>query len=309
MEPIGFDGQVAIVTGGGRGIGRSHSLELARRGASVVVNDLTREWADQVVAEIADAGGNAVASYGSVAEPEGAREIVDVALERFGTIDALVNNAGIMRNGWIEDLTIEQLDAVLDVNLRGSFLVTQAAWPVLKAKGYGRVVMTSSSGGMFAMQGESNYAAAKAGVYGLCKALAVEGRDHGILVNAVLPMAESKITDGDPVPGHAERYPTGVREILAPRRLADAVAPLVALLASRACELTGEAYFAGFGRYARVFVGEVPGWVAADLSAVSAEAILEHIDEIRDLDGFVVPADIYEEVEHIASMLGVTPQA
>jgi NAD(P)-dependent dehydrogenase (short-subunit alcohol dehydrogenase family) len=303
-ESISFQDQVAIVTGAGRGLGRSYALELGRRGAAVVVNDLAAQYADETVADINAAGGRAVASLDSVSTPEGAQAIVDRAVSSFGTVDAVINNAGFMRNGYLEELTPEGLRELLDVHIGGAFLVTRAAWPVLRAKGYGRVVMTSSAGGMFAMQGEANYAAAKAGVYGLGKALASEGEPHGILVNTVLPMASTTIASDNPVPGHAERYPEGVAEVLKPRRLTEAVAPLVTFLASRACELTGEAFSAGFGRYARVFVGETPGWVAPDVAAVTTEDVAGHLDEIRDQDGYVVPADIYDEVRLIAATLG-----
>ena len=167
MTPISFDGQVVIVTGGGRGIGRGHCLDLARRGAAVVVNDMAPEHADAVVDEINGAGGRGVPSYDSVATPEGATAIIATAVDAFGTVDAIVNNAGFMRNGWFEEQTRAMLDAVLDVHVKGAFFVTQAAWPVLREKGYGRIVMTSSAGGLFAMQGEANYAAAKAGLFGL----------------------------------------------------------------------------------------------------------------------------------------------
>lgn len=305
MTAIEFDGQVAVVTGAGQGLGRAYSLELARRGARVVVNDLQREKADEVVSEIAAVGGEAVASYDSVAGLEGAKAMVAVALERYGRVDALVNNAGVMRNGLIEDLSPEQLQIVLDVNLSGPFFATQAAWPSMRSQGYGRIVMTCSSGGLFAMQGESNYAASKAGVYGLCKALASEGAPHGVLVNALLPMAQTTLSADDPVPGHAERYPAWVRTALQQRRTTGVVAPFVAYLSSAQCKLSGEAFSVGFGRFARVFVGETRGWSAGEIGEVSAEEAAAHLGEIRSLDGFGVPADIYEQVEFIARAMGV----
>jgi NAD(P)-dependent dehydrogenase (short-subunit alcohol dehydrogenase family) len=306
MDQVTLADQVAIVTGAGRGLGRSHSLELARRGAAIVVNDLSREYADEVVAAIEAGGGRAAPSYDSVATPEGAAGIVSTARERFGTVDAVVNNAGFMRNGWFEDLTAEGLRSLLAVHIEGSFYVTQAAWPTMREKGYGRVVMTSSAGGMFAMEGESNYAAAKGGCYGLMKALAYEGADHGILVNAILPMATTTIAADDPIPEYGERYPADVREFLAPRRTTDLVSPLVAYLTSPACTVNSEAFSAGFGRFARVFVGETRGWAPADLESVTAENIAEHLDEIRDRDDYTVPANIFDEVKYIAAMLGMT---
>jgi NAD(P)-dependent dehydrogenase (short-subunit alcohol dehydrogenase family) len=305
MEAVDFEGRVVVLTGAGRGLGRAYAVELARRGAAVVVNDVAGEHAADVVAEIEAAGGTAVACDDSVAEEAGAQAIVGAALARFGAVDAVINNAGFMRNGYLEELAPADLDSVLAVHVRGTFLVTRAAWPVLRRRGGGRVVMTSSAGGLFAMQGESNYAAAKAGVYGLCKALAFEGREHGIGVNAVLPMATTRIEAQDPVPDYDRNYPPGLREALSPRRAVEAVVPLVAFLASRACAVTGEAFSAGFGRYARVFVGEAPGWVAPDALAVRAEDVLAHLDEIRDVDGFAVPGSIYDEVRFIAARLGV----
>lgn len=302
---IEMDGRVAIVTGAGRGLGRGYALALAERGAAVAVNDLASDHANEVVLEIEHRGGVAIAAYDSVATIAGARGIAKAAVERFGRIDAVVNNAGFMSNGYFEDITPEKLDAMVGVHIRGAFFVTQAAWPELIASGSGRVVMIGSSGGMFAMRGESNYAAAKAGVYGLCKALACEGSDHGICVNTVMPWAATTISADDPVPGHAERYPAGMQEALAPRRHVEAVAPMVVYLASEACAINGEAFSAGFGRYARVFVGEAPGWTALDPLAVSADDIAERLEEIRDRDGYAVPGDIYEEIRFIMSSLSV----
>ena len=179
----------------------------------------------------------------------------------------------------------------------GHFLVTRAAWPVMRAQGYGRVVMTSSSGGMFAMEGESNYAAAKGGVYGLMKALAFEGAEHGIRVNAILPMASTLIAVDRPVPDYERYYPSGIAAALKPRRTTDAVAPLVAYLASRDCAVSSEAFHAGFGRYARVFVGETHGWVRDDGGdEVTADDIAAHLDEIRDRTDYAVPSSIFDEV-------------
>jgi hypothetical protein len=181
--------------------------------------------------------------------------------------------------------------------------VTQAAWPILRQKQYGRVVMTSSAGGLFAMQGESNYAAAKAGVYGLVKALAFEGRQYGILVNAVLPHAATTITGNDPVPGHQQAFKPGVGDALRPYRVVEAVAPLVGFLASSACTLTGEAYAAGSGRFARVFVAETPGWVAPQ-AVVEIEDVVAHLDDIRSQEGYSVPEHLYEEIELFARARG-----
>jgi NAD(P)-dependent dehydrogenase (short-subunit alcohol dehydrogenase family) len=233
-----------------------------------------------------------------------AQAIIATAVREFGGVDSLVNNAGFMRNGYFEAITPELLSEVLDVHLKGSYFVTQAAWPLLRACGGGRVVMTSSAGGLFAMRGESNYAAAKAGIYGLCKALAIEGADHGIRVNAVLPKAATTISAADPVPDHAAHYPPGLREAFAPLLHAESVAPLVLYLSSPQCDVNGEAYAAGLGRYARVFVGETPGWTAADPLSVEPEEIGARLEEIRRVDGFCIPNDIYEELSFIGTLIG-----
>lgn len=203
MSALYFDGDVVVVTGGGRGIGRAHSLELGRAGARVVVNDISPDDADEVVSVIELAGGTAVASHGSVSTPAGAQAIIDTALHRFGTIDALINNAGTSASAPFEELTPQMLDAMVDVHLRGSFFVTQAAWPTMREKGYGRVVLTSSSLALFASSGSANYAAAKGALYGLCMTLSYVGRECGIRVNILAPNAATTISAGGSGPGWA----------------------------------------------------------------------------------------------------------
>jgi NAD(P)-dependent dehydrogenase (short-subunit alcohol dehydrogenase family) len=323
-QQVAFDGQVVVVTGGGRGIGRAHSLDLANRGARVVVNDRAPEHADAVVAEIEQAGGSAAPSYDDIGTAAGGQALIDVAVQRFGTVDAVIHNAGNVSNGYFEDLTEEQIDAVIAVHLKGGFFVGQPAWRIMKDNGYGRIVLTCSSTGMFSHQGMANYAAAKAGVYGLTKALAYEGRPHNINVNCVLPGAATTISDNDPIPGfdvdwggsrqveqHAggERTWSTIFETLQARRTAHAVAPMVTYLASSGCEVSGEAFIAMAGWYGRVFVGKAKGYLAPDTETVVAEDIAAHFGGIRDLSEQTVPADTFEDMAEIADAVNAAAKA
>ncbi|MGH8898575.1 MAG: SDR family oxidoreductase [Egibacteraceae bacterium] len=245
----GVQRRVVVVTGAGGGLGRQHALLLASRGAKIVVNDLGgakdgtgagTQMADQVVGEITAAGGEAVASYDSVASAEGGQAIVQSALDAFGRVDVVVNNAGILRDVTLANMTREQWDAVLEVHLYGAFWVTRAAWPHLKEQRFGRVVMTTSTSGLYGNFGQCNYAAAKLGVVGLVNALALEGRKYAITVNAVAPLAATRMTEGI--------YPPETLAELDPAY----VSPLVAYLASEECAETGEVILAGGGHYARV---------------------------------------------------------
>jgi NAD(P)-dependent dehydrogenase (short-subunit alcohol dehydrogenase family) len=278
---ISFEHQVAIVTGGGRGLGRSYCIALANRGAAVVVNDIEPEFADAVADEITSAGGVATAVYDSVATRNGAQSIVNAAGE-LGGLHAVVNNAAIMKNGFFEELSTDDLDAVMDVSLTGSFLVTQAAWPILRAQGYGRVVISSSAGGMFASTGRANYAAAKSSLYGLCKALAFEGREHGILVNVLLPNAATTISRHGTPPGHHDHVPVGLDQALSPLRLTEAVDPMALYLASDACDCSGEAYSAGRGHFSQMFVALTRGWAVGSPAGITVEDVVDHLAEIRD---------------------------
>ncbi len=303
MTPISYAGRVAIVTGSGRGIGRAHAIELAHYGAAVVVNDLNGPSADSVVTEILDSGGAAVASYADVSTEAGGAALVAEALERFGGVDVVINNAGARRGGLFNDLTVSDIDTVIDSHLRAAFFVTQPAWRVMCEKGYGRVIMTSSSAGLFASPGLSNYASAKAGLYGLTKALAYEGMAHGITVNAILPFASTPasaehMNNAPELRGEQFKFVSAEELARVPPGFQDPMlsAYLVAYLASAQCAVTGEAFSVCNGRYARVFVGIADGWLAEDLDAVSPEAVGAHIDEIRDLTEFSVPQWIFDEV-------------
>src|SRR4030095_5843529 len=201
---IRFDGRVAVITGAGGGLGKTYALELARRGASVVVNDLggssdgrggSSSMADATVKEIMEAGGKAVANYDSVATPEGGKAIVQTALDNFGKVDILVNNAGILRDKSFLKLEPQDLEAILDVHLKGAFFVTLPAFAAMKENIYDRIVIASSGAGIFGNFGQSNYGAAKMGLVGLMNVLAVEGAKNNIKVNTIAPIAKTRLTE------------------------------------------------------------------------------------------------------------------
>ncbi len=256
MAQIDYDGRVAIVTGAGGGLGRSHALLLASRGAKVVVNDLGgsrdgsgggSEMADAVVQEIVDAGGEAVANYDGVHTWEGGQAIVQTALERFGRVDVVVNNAGILRDTSFAKLEEPQLDLVIKVHLYGAFHVARAAWNHLKEQGYGRIINTTSGSGLYGNFGQSNYSAAKMGQVGLTRTLAIEGAKYGITANVIAPVAASRMTE--------DIMPPQLLEKLEP----EYVSPLVAYLASESCTESGKIYSVGGGYMARVAILEGDG--------------------------------------------------
>jgi NAD(P)-dependent dehydrogenase (short-subunit alcohol dehydrogenase family) len=307
---IDFKDQVVIVTGAGRGLGRLYALDLARRGAAVIVNDLggtmhgegaDTSVADQVVAEIQDAGGVAVASHDSVAGPEGGEAIVGLAVERFGRLDAVVSNAGIFNSIAFDELSADDWRKMLTVHLDGGFYLSQPAYRVMKKQRYGRFVFISSSGGMFGQPMEAHYAAAKAGLVGLSNVIAIEGAEHGILSNTVLPFGFSRMvteTVGDP----KALEEIGFLGVIKP----ELVVPMVVFLASRACEFSHQNYSACAGRFARVFVGLGQGWLAEPDSNPTADDIEARLSEVSATEPFTVPGSIFEEVFAVAGQLGVT---
>lgn len=281
MADLMFDGRVAVVTGGGRGLGRSYATLLASRGARVVVNDpgggLTGDGtdagpADDVVREIVAAGGEAVASTDSVATAAGGKAIIEAALDTYGRVDVLIHNAGNVRHGSLKEMSYEDFDAVLDVHLRGAFHVVRPAFPVMCAAGYGRIVLTSSIGGLYGNHGVANYAAAKAGVLGLSNVAALEGAAEGVRCNVIVPAAVTRMADGI---GTSAYPPMGP----------DLVAPVVAWLAHESCSVTGEMFVALAGRVARAVITESPGvhrpaWTVEDVGA--------HLDAIRNVEAPLV---------------------
>jgi NAD(P)-dependent dehydrogenase (short-subunit alcohol dehydrogenase family) len=289
MADLGFDGKVAIVTGAGGGLGRSHVLELARRGALVVVNDLggsvdgtgsSTTAAQAVVDEVKAAGGEAVANYDSVATPEGGRAIVQTALDTYGRIDIVVNNAGILRDASFKNMDADKLVPVLDVHLKGAFYVTQPAWQHMRDQNYGRIVNTSSAAGIFGNFGQTNYGAAKMGLVGLTRVLAVEGAKNNIKVNAIAPVARTRMTEDILGP-------------LADKLEPEQITPVVTFLAHEDVPVTGEVYSVGGGRVARVFIGVTPGITDPKLTA---ETVRDEFDQIRDESGYQVPVDLNDEL-------------
>lgn len=307
---IDFTGQVAVVTGAGRGLGRLYALDLARRGASVVVNDLGGTMhgagsdtavADQVVDEITKAGGRAVASYDSVDSPEGGQAIIDSAVERFGRLDAVVSNAGIFNSVSFEQLSADDWRRMLRVHLDGGFYLSQPAYKVMMQQKYGRFVFISSSAGNFGQPMEAHYAAAKTGLVGLSNVIAIEGAAHGISSNTVLPTGFSRMvteTVGDEKFLAASGFMQAIRPEL--------VVPLVTFLASRSCAFTHRNYSACAGRYARVFVGLGDGWLADADREPSAEDIETHLPEISSTEQFIVPDSIVDEVLQVCDRRGIS---
>ena len=298
---IDFQNRVALVTGAGRGLGANHAKLLASRGAAVVVNDpgvatdgtvSDARPADEVVGEINAAGGAAVADYGSVSDPTDAEAMVRKAVDEFGRIDILVNNAGILRDKAFHNLEWENLQAVIDVHLMGAFYVTRPAFRHMREQGYGRVVVTSSNSGLLGNFGQANYGAAKMGLVGLMNVLELEGAKYDIKVNAVAPVARTRMTE----------------EILGPvaEKLDPAlVSPVVAYLCSEACSVTGEIYSAAGGTVSRMFIGLTQGWFKhpENEGLLTPEDVEEHLATIRDETGYIVPASNQDELQKIAPLL------
>ncbi len=285
---LGFDGKVALISGAGGGLGRQHALLLASRGALVVVNDLGGAVdgsgsdvgaAQKVANEIKALGGDAVADTNSVATPEGGAAMVKVAIDSFGRIDIVINNAGILRDKSFHNMEPSLMNPVFDVHLKGAFHVTQPAFVHMREQGYGRIVSTSSAAGIFGNFGQTNYGAAKMGLVGFTRVLAVEGAKHNIKANAIAPLALTRMT---------ENLLGGLGEKLGP----EFIAPVVAYLAHEDCPVSGEIFSVGGGRVARIFIAETPGYFNESLSM---EDVRDHFDVIRDQDGYAVPANIGEE--------------
>ena len=306
---IDFNKQVVIVTGAGRGIGRLFALDFARRGASVVVNDLggavagggsDSAIAQAVVDEIKAMGGTAVASGHSVATPEGGAAIVQTAIDAFGRLDAVVNNAGITDNIPFEDISVDQWNSMINVHVNGAFNVSQPAYKVMKTQGYGRFVFMGSASGMLGVQNQAHYATAKGGVFGLKNVIALEGAPHGILANYVMPMATTRmITEAFADQPWILDFP--LFKLMQP----ELVTPIVVYLASRDCQISHENFSAGAGRFARVFAGIGPGWFTKS-DEPAAEDIATHFKDVMSTESFYVPSSVADESLEICDRHGLT---
>ena len=292
MTKLSFENRVAVITGAGGGLGREHALLLASRGAQIVVNDLGGGIdgsggdggpAARVAKEINDAGGVAVANGDTVSTPEGGAAIIKTALDAFGRVDIVINNAGILRDKTFHHMGTAEIDSVIDVHLKGAFYVTQPAWIKMREQGYGRIVNTSSSSGIIGNFGQANYGAAKMGLVGLTRVLAQEGSKHNIKVNALAPVAKTRMTE----------------EILGPmvdKVTPDLVAPIVAWLCHEDCPVSGEIYSAAGGRIARMFIGLTPGYYNPKLTL---EDVRDNFEQIRNEEGYIVPVKTGDEFSQL----------
>jgi len=292
VSKLSFEGRVAVVTGAGRGIGRAYAQLLADRGASVVVNDLGGSKqgkgadpgpASAVASAISDAGGKAIADNSDISTTGGAETLVRAAVDQFGRIDVLVNNAGIVRWATMPNVDADNVSANLAVHTLGSFHTARAAWPHMVEQEYGRIVMTTSTG-MLGLRGNLAYATAKGGVVGLARTLATEGAKHNIKVNLIAPAAFTRMASQND-----EDLPDGEEM---PEMSPDLVAPMVAFLAHEDCPVTGEIYSAGSGRFARLFIASTEGYVHSGSTPPTVEDVSEHWDQINDESGYDVPADL-----------------
>ena len=290
MSEVGYDGRVAIITGARGGLGREHALLLASRGALVVVNDLggavdgtgsDKGAADRIVDEIKALGGEAVADTNSVATPEGGEAIVQSAIDAYGKVDIVINNAGILRDKAFHNMTPDLMNPVFDVHLKGAFHVTRPAFARMREQGYGRIISTSSGAGIFGNFGQTNYGAAKMGLVGFTRVLAVEGARNNIKANAIAPLAMTRMT---------ENIMSGnIGDKTDPKL----VSPIVAWLAHEDCPATGRIFSVGGGRVAEIFIAETQGFFNA---ALSLEDVRDQWDTICNRDGYAVPANMPEEL-------------
>ncbi|MBV1688926.1 SDR family NAD(P)-dependent oxidoreductase [Novosphingobium sp. G106] len=314
-EAVRFDNRVAIITGAGGGLGKDYALEMARRGAKVLVNDLGGSGggvgastlpAEEVVRQIRDEGGEAVANFDSVSTRAGGAAIVQAALDAFGKVDICIANAGILRNNRFEDIADDELDAVLDVHLKGAFYVAQPAYREMRKNGYGRFIFTGSASAMYGHAWQANYAAAKGGLMGLSHIVAIEGSAYGIKSNLLMPTAISRLgdemTEGfREIPEFAKSLDNADWSASGGRQTVNFNTPLVLYLASEQCDLTHAIFSANSGRYAQVHICAADGWVTpAGTTPATPEDVAAHIAQIADLSIYHKPQTVYEEFSAVA---------
>lgn len=312
---IRFDNRVAIITGAGNGLGKDYALEMARRGAKVVVNDLggsgggvgiSHSAADLVVEQILDEGGEAAANYDSVATVEGGKAIVQTALDAFGKVDICICNAGFLRNNRFEDIDEQQLNAILDVHLKGSFFVAQPAYREMRKSGYGRFLFTGSASAMYGHAWQANYAAAKGGVMGLSHIVAIEGAQYGITSNVILPTAASRLANemGDgytEIKAFAESQAKADYSASDERVTVPMNTPLAVYLVSEHCQSTHGIFSSNSGRYAQVRICAADGWVAPwGPTPPAVEDVATHFEQICDNSILHEPHTVYDEFTAVA---------
>ncbi|OBF87938.1 short-chain dehydrogenase [Mycobacterium sp. 852002-51163_SCH5372311] len=318
-EHLRFDEQVAVVTGAGGGLGQQYALLLASRGARIVVNDTggsvsgdgsNVEAASVVAAEIRQLGGDAVADTHSVTSPEGGKAVIEAALRTWGRVDIVINNAGIVRDSPFQDMTADRLEPVLDVHLRGAFHVSRPAWNVMREQRYGRILNTCSAAGILGAERMSNYGAAKTGLIGLTRVLAAEGAEYGIKVNAIAPIAYTRMLTHS-IEGAGQPDDASERAVLDElvsqylQRLDPArVAAVVAFLTHRDCPVSGEIYTAGAGHVGRFFIARTKGFYSPGLSV---EDVRDHFTEIRDEADYTVPGGPADEMSALFATIMAGP--
>lgn len=302
MQEVSFDGRVAVITGAGGGLGKAYALLLAARGAKVVVNDLGGTFdgsgadttpAQKVVDEIKAGGGEAVANYDSVSEWESAQNIIKTAIDTYGKIDILINNAGILRDKSFLKMEIEDYRKVISVHLDGTFFCTKAAFPYMREQNYGRIVGTASTAGVYGNFGQANYGAAKMGIAGLMHCVTQEGTRYSIMANTIVPMAGTRMTATVMPPDIVDKVKPGY------------VAPIVAWLCSEQCDVSGKTFFAGGGYFSRGAMVEGPGVFFDPQQEITVDAIAEKIEQIKKIEGGREFASAMEQTGYILNKMNI----
>jgi NAD(P)-dependent dehydrogenase (short-subunit alcohol dehydrogenase family) len=301
MDKIRFDGKTAIITGAGSGLGRSYAIELASRGANVVVNDIGSQRdglgenhspADIVVEEIRKSGGKAAANYDSVATVAGGESIVKTAIENFGSVDILINNAGILRDKSLIKMEEDDWDKLMSVHLKGAFCVTKPAFAYMKEKGYGRIIFTSSGSALYGNFGQTNYSSVKMGLIGFMNSLKIEGAKYNIFINSIVPIAASRMTK--------DVWPEAIHEKLSP----EFVTPMAVYLSSEKCTESGMIFNCSGGWFSRSAIVCASGVIIGDgKRKIEAEEIFENRDKILNIDDGKVLNNVAESIGYLSKLL------